>query len=238
MLAREEGWVQRASMKAAMQWVDDLIVREHPKGEPWNETTFRQELLDEARRQGGTHFAAIDADEIAETPEQLRHEIEALSPGEGLRPRWKHLWRSLNQSRVDGIFGRSAKVSFAWCDGPNYSNAMMMHQRVPSGVRLREGRSIVLHLQHVVWKRCEAKQVFYQMDELLRWPGHRQISEVKGQYEKTLNESGLETEPFEDWPVDPKLIDVDAEPWQAREVERLLSEHGRERFAGLDLRGF
>jgi hypothetical protein len=34
-----------------------------------------------------------------------------------------------------------------------------------------------------------------------------------------------------------KYLDVDAEPWQEAEVRRLVAEHGRETFAGLDLFG-
>jgi len=89
MLARNEQWVIGSSAKAALRWVDKLVVLDHASADgtrtklielaqcnpgrvhilsrddsQWLEMDHRQATLVEGRRHGGTHFAIIDADEI------------------------------------------------------------------------------------------------------------------------------------------------------------------------------
>jgi hypothetical protein len=89
MAARNEDWVLGMSARAALLWLDELIIldhastdrtcdiaaevsREHPdrvsillESDPvWEEMRHRQRMLVEARERGATHICYIDADEI------------------------------------------------------------------------------------------------------------------------------------------------------------------------------
>ena len=113
-----------------------------------------------------------------------------------------------------------------------------------------------MHLQFLSERRLRAKQALYQMTEVLKTPdnmlGQRATREqVKAAYGRAVYESdpmhpGVTTEkvPREWWDAYycgvgkqlARLFSAD-EPWQEAEVKRLLAEHGREKFAGLDLFG-
>lgn len=275
MVCRNEAWVLPATIPAAMQWLDGLLLMVHASsdqapaivveaseqdrrvsaftavGTDWDEATYRGKLLDYGRALNGTHFAVIDADEMltANMMPIVRAEADTLRPGEMLRLPWLQCWRSLTVYRSDAsAFGR-ATVPMIFRDDPRLSyspdgDGYQLHHRAPRGVRARSlgdrDRGGVLHFQHANWRRLCAKQALYQMQEVLRWPGRRDPRDIAAQYGGTVAETGLETTaiPAEWWPVDPKLIDVDAEPWQATEVERLIGIHGRERFEGLNFFGF
>lgn len=152
MIARNEAWVLSASILAAMQWLDELVVfdhystdgtpdilvqqqRTHPNrihvqkiGSPeWNEATYRQLLLIAGRNLGGTYFAIIDADEIVtkSLAELLRQRdyLNTIRPGELWKYPWIHCWRSLSKYRDDDSpFGR-AVVPFIFHDTPSLSYA-------------------------------------------------------------------------------------------------------------------
>jgi len=90
MLARCEDWVLGLSARAALEWVDELVIVDHcssdmtPRiiselsglypwkinlsrwndAEKWDEMEMRDHALQLARKFGGTHAAIIDADEI------------------------------------------------------------------------------------------------------------------------------------------------------------------------------
>ncbi len=89
MAARNEEWVLGLAARAALMWLDDLVVlvhastdrtieiavevsREHPdrvavllESDPvWEEMRHRQRMLAEARERGATHICYIDTDEV------------------------------------------------------------------------------------------------------------------------------------------------------------------------------
>ena len=72
----------------------------------------RNRLLAAGRELGGSHFVVIDADEAFTANfldgDALRKRILSLKPREQLSLRWIHLWRSVDQYRVDAPYGRSA----------------------------------------------------------------------------------------------------------------------------------
>lgn len=222
----------------------------HP-AESWDEADIRLHMLEAGRRLGGTHFALIDADEILtwNLVSRIRGMSEALEPGAGLRLPWHHLWRSLDRYRVDDTpFGWHAYTSVIFRDDPSLtyrhlSDGYQIHMRAPAGVRFTEvaDRSAgLMHMQHVVWRRVVAKQAMYRMVEHLRWGGTRPVKEINRRYGPATDETGLGLAdvPRTWWEGQEDvrdLIDLAAEPWQEAEVRRLLAEHGRERFAGLDI---
>jgi hypothetical protein len=220
----------------------------------WDEADIRLHMLEVGRRMGGTHFALCDADEIltANLIPTIRDRAAALEPAELLRLPWLHLWRSLDQYRNDNSpFGKQAQTSVIFRDHPNLTyrpreDGYQIHQRAPFGVRFVEPQTRdagLMHMQHVVWDRCVAKQVLQRLTEHLRWARSRSVEEINRRYRPTTDETGLilKAVPAEWWEGLEgfrELIDLDSDPWQVQEVERLLDEHGRGLFAGLDLMGF
>lgn len=253
MVVRNESWVLRASIAAALQWCDGLVVfvhastdgtidmvrqlrREHnalvaveqSDAPEWDEATYRGIALETGRRLGGTHFAIIDGDEIMTAPgiAAIRDEAEQLAPGELLRLPLLSCWRSLDQYRSDNSPFGHARTSVVFADAPHLSyspdaDGYQLHLRPPRGVRQREawdrdGGKAVLHLQHAVWARVEAKQRLYEETERRRW------GKVRANYRAATDERGLETRPIPDgwWPVSKELIDLGVEPWQAQAASR------------------
>ncbi len=119
----------------------------------------------------------------------------------------------------------------------------------------------LMHLQFLSERRLRAKQALYQMNEVLRWPGRTKPEELAKMYGRAVYESDpaarrpgfpsvhavdvprewwLQYIPIMDSHMSrevPWFEDDGREPWQEIEVKRLLAEHGRDRFAGLDLFG-
>lgn len=215
----------------------------------WNEADYRQRLLEFGRRLGGTIFATIDADELltANLIPSIRDTAAAMSPSQCLRLPWPCLWRSVGRYRCDAsAFGR-ARVPLLVADAPHLSHRptgsnYQIHTRVPCGsTRVdHDPGGGVMHLQHAEWRRVSAKQALYRMTEVLR--GWRASVDIERTYGPTTNEMGLETSetPAEWWAGYEDIkgnLRLNESPWQEAEVHRLLAEHGRERFAGLDLQG-
>jgi hypothetical protein len=127
------------------------------------------------------------------------------------------------------------------------------HRREPQGNRLQsfcpiaQGEGGVMHLWGASERRLLAKHALYKCVERLRWP-EKSVRDIDFQYSQCVK-GGLRENPrdwtFADVPESwwkpyehlMKYLDVDAEPWQEAEVRRLVAEHGRETFAGLDLFG-
>lgn len=143
MPARNEDWVIGLTARAALLWMDELIVLNHAstdhtaylldaviketgrvtileESDPvWREMQHRQRLLEVGRQHGGTHFALVDADEIlsGDLLATIRETIERGLPGEVLTLPWRSLWRSLDFFRIDGAW-RDAHASIAFRDAP------------------------------------------------------------------------------------------------------------------------
>lgn len=124
MLARNESWVLRASLDAALRWVDHVVFLNHASidatraiaataanatgrvtvgdwmdGEFWSEMDSRESTLRIGRELGGTHFAIVDADEIltANCLGDVRGWFERLKPGECLDVPMIAPWKSLDR---------------------------------------------------------------------------------------------------------------------------------------------
>ena len=137
-LVRNEEWILRASLTAAREWCDQIIVMDHNSidstpqiakdmadvyirkdGDEWFEMEFRQELLNAGRKLEGTHFALIDADEIltANLYESVRNAVFSYRCGEVFLVPMVTVWRSPFQYRNDlGSPWANARISVAFAD--------------------------------------------------------------------------------------------------------------------------
>lgn len=274
--ARNESWVLGLSLRALLRWVDAAVVLVHASTDDtleiastvageypgrvtvlqegdrvWREMRDRQRLLEAARRCGGTHIAAIDADEVltGNLLPSIRGDIETLEPARFLGIPLRNLHRSVNQYRSDGgIWGRQSGTMLAFRDAPELgweaTGGYDHHHRHPHGSRHARRLDVdggLMHLQFASWRRLTAKHALYKMIERVRWP-EKSVAEIDRLYSMALNETGAQVspvpaawwDPYRD--ILPHLM-LDAHPWQEAECTRLRAEHSGETFSGLNLFG-
>lgn len=236
------------------QETDKLRVINEPDP-TWAEMGHRQRLLAEGRKIGGTHFTLVDADEVLSgnlLNKGTRDQIECLPPGSTLQAPMRNTYGAYDQYREDRSIWGNAITTLAFADAPHLSwkpkDGYEHHCREPHGSRVgwriypQQLEGGVMHLQFASRRRLLAKHALYQIDEVLRWPGRRPVSEIKREYGMAPDWTGatIKSAPKSWWKPYEHLmghLHVDAEPWQEADCRRLVAEHGRDRFAGLDLFG-
>lgn len=237
---------------------DGRVTWIHEQDGKWDEMRHRQRLLQAAQCRKATHLAIIDADEIVsgnlidQPRPAIRDYIEAIE-GRMFDPPLYNLRGGIDRYHANGLWGNRT-VSLAFKDDPALHWAGdTFHRREPQGKRLHsfnpipQGGGGVMHLWGASERRLLAKHAMYKVTERLRWP-HKNVHDIDFMYSQCVK-GGLRENPVdwkytdvpESWwaPYEGLLryLDVDAEPWQETEVKRLIAEHGREKFSGLDLFG-
>lgn len=196
----------------------------------------------------------------------VRRWAETLMPGECINVRMRSMWRGVDRYRVDPcVWSDRRDLALVFRDSPNLSwaprhDGYQHHARAPRGSvpvmssigDPRKGQRMgsnrlpgtpdlgVMHLQFADWRRLVAKHDRYKMHERLTNP-HASIDWINRTYNQALDEALLRTEPApaEWWAPYAhlmKYLDLNAVPWFEDEVRRLMTAHGRDKFAGLDLR--
>lgn len=226
-----------------------IITERNPE---WAEMSHRQRLLDEARRLGATHIGVIDGDEVlaGNLLPVIRTQIESLPPGGYVEVPMTCIWRGLEQYRTDGrIWANRVDLMLGFKDHPSLCwqkiGGYDHHHRQPfNGRCVFRGYGMsggVLHLQWASWRRLVAKQRLYRAMERVKYP-NKPVSEIAHLYSHAVDERGLTlagTNP-EWWAPYSGLkrhVDLDGEPWQEAECERLIERYGIEYFQGLDVAG-
>lgn len=232
-------------------------------GEQWDEMKHRQKLLELARERGATHVALIDADEFltANLLGGVRDCVASLGtgqlldlPGYNLRDRNyaafvvsdSPVW----QYHANGVWG-SRWFSTAFPDSPGACwGGDQFHHREPMGVAWRRVRPVAqgdagtLHLWGASERRLRAKHALYKITETLRWPD-KSTGQINRYYGYATEPMRQEPWTFREVPARwletyqeyMRYLHIDAEPWQAAEVKRLVEQYGYQRFMGLDLLG-
>lgn len=163
----------------------------------------------------------------------------------------------INQYHNNGVWG-NRWFSTAFADAPDLGwSGDKFHYREPGPRKLtpyqpiQQGEGGTMHLWGASERRLIAKHAHYKITERLRWP-HKDVATIDKMY--SLSVKGDPADPNygtpETWTYAPvpeswwapyadlmQYLDVDAEPWQEEECRRLVAQHGRETFAGLDLFG-
>ena len=276
MMVKNEDWILRASLNAALRWCDTVVIWddgslddtrtiaaeavanslncayiENNHEGHWDEMHRRQEHLEVGRKLGGTHFAIIDADEILtyNNLEHVRGWFKQLKPRQVLDVPMIPM-RTLDGWQDDGSVWSRAKLTLGFCDDVTLSHkpradGYQHHNRPPFGCRaervtpaIKSGG--VMHLQFCNKRRLLAKHVLYRMVDYLRWPERDTINQINARYDQALWEpKTLANVPAEWWGDYYKdQIVLEDEPWQDYEIRRLLMKHGRDKFKGLDLKGY
>ena len=227
----------------------------------WAEMAHRQAMLSEARELSATHIAIVDCDEIltGNLLGSIRGHIVAAGANMLTLPGY-NLRGGLNRYHSNGVWG-NRWFSTAFKDNPLASwSGDKFHSREPGGITwghvepVKQGDGGVMHLWGASERRLRAKHALYKVTERLRWPD-KPVAEIDRMYSWAIK--GDDRPPYESygtpatwtyahvpmmqwWDFPQSYINhlnLVAEPWQKAEVRRLVAEHGRERFEGLDLFG-
>ncbi len=142
MPARNEEWVIQASVQAALEWVDEIVVVAHQCTDQtieqalintpgsvhvigashveWHDMAQRQQGLELARRLGATHIALIDADEIltANLRPSIRDRFASLREKESFDVQMIVPWHSVVERRADDCVWTRAKITLGFRDDP------------------------------------------------------------------------------------------------------------------------
>lgn len=230
-----------------------IILQDDPK---WDEMNHRQDMLAVARQPGATHLAIIDADEVltANLLPTIRGHIERLRPDNILTLPLYNLRGGVGQYHANGLWGNRI-VSVAFADDPALHWAGdTFHRREPQGKPLTMFRPVgqgdggVMHFWGVSERRLLAKHALYKVTERLRWP-EKDVRDIDQVYSMCVN--GAIREDPKTWKYAPTQLpwtdaydsisggrlNIYRVPWQEAEVRRIVAEHGREKFAELNLFG-
>lgn len=228
----------------------------------WHEMAHRQRLLECARGMRATHIVTIDADEVlsANLVPHMRDIVADIPPGTVLQLPWITCRDSIYQQHRSGIWAQQ-HASAGFVDSPECTwqarAGYDFHQRAPMGRPERPFQPVkhvgggILHLQYSNRRRLLAKQALYKMTEIIRWPGRDSIAEVNKRYDWSVygaSQKPTSGSPTFDLAAIPpdwwsgyddllKYLHLDAEPWQEAECRKMVSQHGRDKFNGLDLFG-
>ena len=221
-------------------------------GATWREMDLRQELLVWARTRGATHVGLVDADEIVteNLVPMVRAWVEALAPTHLLRLPMIAPWGGLDRHRDDDSHWANAHSFIAVAD-----QIPMIHWRPDKGYQLHHrepyGATKVFcpiadkrlggffHLQWASWRRLVAKHAHYRVTERLSYP-KKSAKLIEAQYSQAPRDREPRCSPVPPSWWDPEtkaLIDLEHVPWYEEEVRRLVRQHGRREFRGLDLGG-
>jgi glycosyltransferase involved in cell wall biosynthesis len=207
----------------------------------------RNRLLAAGRALGGTHFVVIDADEAFTANcldgSVLRKRILSLKPREQLALRWIHLWRSVDQYRVDAPVWSERYKRCIFCDDgrSEYQSKFIHTSRIPrmkgKRFKLHDEDMGLLHFQFVNWSNLELKQRWYRWLERVRDP-EKTVEAINRKYATSVDESGLmlsETPEywFEGYPFFDKAIFDIPDNWRLVQMREWQKEFGESYFDGL-----
>lgn len=210
----------------------------------------RNALLNAGREIGGTHFVALDADEMFSSNllgnNFLRKKILELQPGDRLALTLIHLWRSVQSYRLDSSQWANDNRPFIFCDDNNcyYASEFIHTKRVPENLkgttyRIEGYEYGVMHFQFVNWENLLIKQAWYRCLEHIRQP-QKPLDEINRRYAPSKDETGIYFEPspsnwFIGYPFfDPYAFDI-PEIWRREQVNEWFRTYGAEYFYGLDI---
>ena len=216
----------------------------HDYSDIFEEVIQLQELLLVGRALGGTHFAIIDADEVASATlipaargiaAKLQHGEVATVPMLYIRENW-----------MVPITGPWSNRDVAWifADRPDLAYCGdQFHLRMPVNhdgrLKTHRRNAGILHLWGLDECRLIAKTRLIKMVERVRWP-HKPLAQIEQRYSGAVRvneETRVHLSPGR--MIDPDLLakhlHLDRDPWQIAFARKLIAEYGRDYFKGLDL---
>lgn len=222
-----------------------IITENYKEKSGWAEYSIRERLLEEGRKEGGTHFICLDADEIFSDIffENAYEIITALKPGQCLWMDWVNLYKNKNTERIDGVYKKLSK-SFIFCDDgkATFSYAFLGVSRTPGNplyrVEVPREKGSVIHFQFLNTERADMKRIWYMCSELIK--GTRSALRINTTYDIQKNRLSTKTRKL---PNSSSFTITNNEiegydqltDWRYREVLQWFDDYGVTFFEKLDI---
>lgn len=138
------------------------------------EYQVRNALLKAGRENGGTHFICLDADELftSDILSDLPELISRLQPGSALSLKWISCWAGKNDETLVYEPNSIIYKDFIFADdiGLEFPVGLFHISRTPTNSNLHIISNVnggVLHLQNLNYENFLAKQLWYQLSEVV-----------------------------------------------------------------------
>ncbi len=222
-----------------------IISEDYTTESGWAEHSIRQRLLIEGRKEGGTHFICLDADEIFSDNFYVSaiKNISTLEPGQSLWLDWVTLFRNKNTERVDGVY-KNINKSFIFCDDvhSDFPYAFLGVSRSPGDPLFRKvitrKDGSVIHFQFLNTERSSVKRIWYMCSEHIK--GARSAVRINATYEIQKDKQGIATQNLsavESFTiVDESVADYHIHnDWRFKEILSWFEKYSIEYFEPLDI---
>lgn len=254
---RNEEWVLPTTLPGLKRFVDDIVVLDghsedrsrelvkahgghvlQQEGHEPRYASWRQALLEEGRRRGGTHFVWLDADEAftANFQAGFRDRLAAMQPGHKLALDWLALWNDARRFRSDPcVWSRNYKDVVFCDDGQSAFDDTRLHEGRTPGPntsdryhRLPRHEGAILHFQFTPFERFQLKQAFVRC---LEWRERKDAAwRINERYAITNDDPAARTEPVPtDWLEGlPRLDDLPSASGERflKRIAELFSQDG------------
>jgi|SaaInlStandDraft_4_1057021.scaffolds.fasta_scaffold23998_2 glycosyltransferase involved in cell wall biosynthesis len=214
----------------------------------YSEYNMRQQLLEEGRKRGGTHFICIDADEIFTTPFQKNVSplLSQLKPGHKLSFPWITLWKHTRFYRNDQSPWSNLYKDFIFHDDKK-SNYKLEHELFINRTPLENASNnvstvpidmgAVLHFQFVPWIKTEIKQAWYRCLEHLKTPNQAFL--INQKYSISLDNKMVQLKEVpsawtENMNIPEDLASI-SYTWQLDEIFKIFDHHNIQFFEPLQI---
>lgn len=221
-----------------------IITKNYESESYFAEYQVRQELLEEGRRQGGTHFVCLDADEIFTKSFYMiaKETILNLKPGHSIWMDWINLYKSQDMERIDGDYKKLNKA-FIFCDDINlkFKYAFVGVSRTPTetlnSLILNRNQGAVIHFQFLNISRALTKRIWYMCSEIIK--SDRSDIRVNATYaiQKRTNvpTRKIDTGIFVNLSPEQCNDYNYSSDWRFLEIIKWFKIYGVEKFEGLDI---
>ena len=209
------------------------------------EHKIRQDLLEEGRKDGGTHFICLDADEIFSNNfiKQGREIIYSLKPSQGLWMDWVNLYGDIKNERKDDVYHNINKC-FVFCDEANltFPYAFVGVSRTPTSPENRividRKQGSVIHFQFLNKERFLMKRVWYMCSELIK--ADRSALRINTTYDVQKDRKNIRKVPIDSDSAfeinNDSITEYDyKEDWRFKEIIRWFDKCGIGYFEPLDI---
>lgn len=278
MLVKNEDWILDYTLTCLRGFVDKIIVLDdrstdstldllskHPvtvmKGTiACNKGRKRSELLRAGRKDGGTHFVWLDADEVftADLRDDFRGLLKTMVPGQKILLRWLAMWKSPFVFRDDESVWSNNFKDFVFCDDHvsdfeqtwtaedlkkwgEFLVAATHEPRTPgenkpSNIIRLETYGGVMHYQFAPWERFQAKQKWYRYLELIRNPNS--ATEIIARYRITEDDPSARVSPIKSSWINGYSVPCGIEGvkpgWFLTEIQKMDERFGKDFFSVLN----
>ncbi len=223
----------------------EIITNNYKTESYFAEHEIRQELLNRGRKEGGTHFVCLDADEIFSNNfiKQGREIILSLKPSQGLWMDWVNLYGGILNERKDNVY-KNINKCFVFCDEADltFSYAFVGVSRTPTSQKNRvvidRKRGSVIHFQFINKERFLTKRAWYMCSELIK--ADRSALRINTTYDVQKDKKNIKTVPIDN----DSAFEVNSnsitkydykEDWRFKEIIKWFDKYGIEYFEPLDM---